>query len=151
MCFGFRKVSEVLSETLSEEDFPLGHSWSCSPSIILENLEGMVVGWEHQNRAILCGCGGDVYRCPQNHVVFKPEDARSPCDQKSLVGFGRRGPLEKESFQKSLFSREFRDSRVSREPPNCGKKWDSDHFLEILENMEILKILEIAPAKRPLS
>ena len=31
------------------------------------------------------------------------------------------------------------------------KKGDSDHFLEILENPKILEILEISPAKRPLS
>ena len=30
-------------------------------------------------------------------------------------------------------------------------KGESDHFLEILENLEILEILEISPAKRPLS
>ena len=41
-------------------------------------------------------------------------------------GFGKRCLLEKGSFQKSPFSRdsrEFRDSRVSREPPDCGKPW----------------------------
>ena len=39
-------------------------------------------------------------------------------------GFGKRGLLEKGSFQKSIFSRdsrEFRDSRDFREPPDCGK------------------------------
>ena len=43
---------------------------------------------------------------------------------RSYFGFGKRGLLEKGSFQKSPFSRdsrEFRDSRVSREPPDCGK------------------------------
>ena len=43
----------------------------------------------------------------------------------SKFGFGKRGLLEKGSFQKSPFSRdsrEFRDSRVSREPPDCGKE-----------------------------
>ena len=43
----------------------------------------------------------------------------------TAVGFGKRGLLEKGSFQKSPFSRdsrEFRDSRVSREPPDCGKE-----------------------------
>ena len=40
-------------------------------------------------------------------------------------GFGKRGLLEKGSFQKSPFSRdfrEFRDSRDFREPPDCGKQ-----------------------------
>ena len=39
-------------------------------------------------------------------------------------GFGKRGLLEKGSFQKSPFSRdsrEFRDFRDSRAPPDCGK------------------------------
>ena len=41
------------------------------------------------------------------------------------LGFGKRGLLEKGSFQKSPFSRdsrEFRDSRVSREFSDCGKE-----------------------------
>ena len=40
-------------------------------------------------------------------------------------GFGKRGLLEKGSFQKSPFSRdsrEFRDSRDFREPLDCGKQ-----------------------------
>ena len=68
------------------------------------------------------------------------------------VGFGKRGPLEKGSFQKSPFSRdsrEFRDSRVSREiSQTVENKGEPDHFLE---NLEILEILEIPPAQRPLS
>ena len=42
-----------------------------------------------------------------------------------LIGFGKRGLLEKGSFQKSPFSRdsrEFRDSRDFRESPNSGKQ-----------------------------
>ena len=65
------------------------------------------------------------------------------------IGFRKRGLLEKGSFQKSPFSRdfrEFRDSRVFREPPDCGKQGDSDRFLEIVENLEIL---EISTVKRP--
>ena len=41
------------------------------------------------------------------------------------LGFGKRGLLEKGSFQKSPFSRdsrESRDSRDFREPPDCGKQ-----------------------------
>ena len=41
------------------------------------------------------------------------------------IGFGKRGLLEKGSFQKRPFSRdsrEFRDSRVSRQLPDCGKQ-----------------------------
>ena len=57
--------------------------------------------------------------------------------------------LEKGSFQKSSFSRdsrEYRDSRVSRKHPDCGKQIGSDHFQE---NLEILDILEIPPVKDP--
>ena len=42
-----------------------------------------------------------------------------------IFGFGKRGLLEKGSFQKSQFSRdsrEFRESRDSRESPDCGKQ-----------------------------
>ena len=66
----------------------------------------------------------------------------------------KRRLLEKGSFQKSPFSRdsrEVRDSRVLREPLDCGRQGKSDHFLEILENFGILEILEIPPVKRPLS
>ena len=41
------------------------------------------------------------------------------------LNVGKRGLLEKGSFQKSPFSRdsrEFRDSRVSRDLPDCGKE-----------------------------
>ena len=44
---------------------------------------------------------------------------------RASIGFGKRGLLEKGSFQKSPFSRdprEFRDSRDFREPPDCGKQ-----------------------------
>ena len=75
--------------------------------------------------------------------------------ERVFVGFGKRGLLEKGSFQKSPFSRdsrEFRDSRDFREPPeSVENKGESNHFLEILENLEILEILEISPVKRPLS
>ena len=60
----------------------------------------------------------------------------------SQVGFGKRGLLEKGSFQRSPFSRD------AQTLENTG---ESDHFLEILENLEILEILEIPPVKRPLS
>ena len=45
--------------------------------------------------------------------------------QGRFIGFGKRGLLEKGSFQKSPFSRdsrEFRDSRDFSEPPDCGKQ-----------------------------
>ena len=65
-------------------------------------------------------------------------------------GFGKRGLLEKGSFQKSPFSRDSRECRAScREPQTVENKGESD--IEILENLEILEILEISPVKRPLS
>ena len=66
--------------------------------------------------------------------------------------FGRRGLLEKGSFQKSPFSRdpreEVRDSRDSREPPRLWKTRIRP-FLEILENLEMLEIPEIPLVKNP--
>ena len=58
------------------------------------------------------------------------------------IGFGKRGLLEKGSFQNSPSSRDSREFRDSREPPDN---------LEILEILEILEVLEIPPVKRPLS
>ena len=54
--------------------------------------------------------------------------SRLPCPSfpfGAKIGFGKRGLLEKGSFQKSPFSRdsrEFRDSRDFREAPNSGKE-----------------------------
>ena len=69
------------------------------------------------------------------------------------VGVGKRGLLEKGSFQKSPFfrdSREFRDPRDSREPPDCGKQRRFRPFSRDSRELEILEILEIPLVKRPL-
>ena len=70
------------------------------------------------------------------------------------VGYGK-GVWERGSFQKSPVSRdsrEFRDSRhlseILENSQTLENKGESDHFLEILENLDIL---EIPPVKRPLS
>ena len=56
-------------------------------------------------------------------------ESTRPFSEHPIVGFGKRGllekGLEKGSFQKSPFSRDcrdFRDSRDSRESPDCGKQ-----------------------------
>ena len=71
------------------------------------------------------------------------------------LGFGKRGLLEKGSFQKSPNFLEILENLEILEflenPQTVEKKGDADHFLEILENLEILEILEISPVKRPLS
>ena len=71
------------------------------------------------------------------------------------IGFGKRGLLEKGSFQKSPFSRDSRESRASRDPrapPDSGKQRRILPFpRDSRENLEILEILEIPPVKRPLS
>ena len=59
--------------------------------------------------------------------------------------FGKRGLLEKGSFQKSPFSRDSRDFRyleILENPQTVENKGESEHFLEILENLEIFEILE---------
>ena len=69
--------------------------------------------------------------------------------------FSKRGLFEKGSFQKSPLSRDSPEFRVfgeSREyAQTVENKGESDHFPEILENLEILEILEISPVKRNLS
>ena len=64
--------------------------------------------------------------------------------RKICVGFGKRGLLEKGSFQKSPFSRdsrECRDSRDSREPPDCGKQRRIRPFSRESREFKILEIL----------
>ena len=65
-----------------------------------------------------------------------------------LIGFGKgvfwkRGLFRKVHFLEIL---EFQEN-----PQTAEKKGDSDHFPEIVENLEILEILDISPVKRPLS
>ena len=70
-----------------------------------------------------------------------PEQSRKPPSLEtprfSFFGFGKRGLLEKGSFQESPFEN----------PQTLKNKGESDHFLEILENLETLEILEISPVK----
>ena len=71
----------------------------------------------------------------------------------SIFGFGKRGLLEKGSFQKGPFSRdsgESRDFRDSREPPDCGKQRRIRPFSRDSREFRDLEILEIPPMKRPL-
>ena len=53
-------------------------------------------------------------------------------------------PLEfrKRGLLRKIHSLEFRDSRHSRERQTLENKGVSDHFLEILENLEIFEILK---------
>ena len=37
--------------------------------------------WVHQNRVILCGCGGDSYRSRKNCDFLRPQDARFLCEE----------------------------------------------------------------------
>ena len=67
----------------------------------------LVQGW---------GKGGRVSGTSGNK---DPENEGSRSQQTPVIGFGKRGLLEKGSFQKRPLSREFRDSR---EPPDCGKQ-----------------------------
>ena len=60
-----------------------------------------------------------IFRSAPRFVIFL-----SSCHFLELIriGFGKRGLLEKGSSQKSPFSRESREFRDSREPPDCGKQ-----------------------------
>ena len=73
--------------------------------------------------------------------------AQAFCSQK--FRFGKRGLLEKGSFQKSPnFLEILENLEILEKLQTVENKGDSDHFLEILENLEIL---EIPLVKRPLS
>ena len=74
-----------------------------------------------------------------------------------MIGIGKKG-----SFGKGVFSGKKKNHfleilenleilEILENPQTLENKGESDHFLEILENLEILEILEIPPAKRPLS
>ena len=42
--------------------------------------------WVHQNRVILCGCGGDLHRSPKKSRNWsRPQDARFPLRRESLA------------------------------------------------------------------
>ena len=73
------------------------------------------------------------FRSGQDHRVLQGAPPRgattllhlSKCSRPLFFGFGKRGLLEKGAFQQSPFSgdsREFKDSSVSGEPPDCGKE-----------------------------
>ena len=67
----------------------------------------------------------------------------------AIVGFGKRGLLEKGSFQKSPFSRVLENLEILESLQIAENKGESDYLLQKLENLEILEILEIPPTKRP--
>ena len=81
--------------------------------------------------------GGSGSEIIEELLPLKPKinPPRAPCRFieaifRTEIGFGKRGLLEKRSFQKSPSSRDFREFRDSREPPERGKK--NHHFLEVL-------------------
>ena len=87
--------------------------------------------------------------CPTLHAK-----SLKPIFQQCEFGFGKRGLLEKGSFQKVHFLEILENLEILEfleTSQTVEKKEHSDHFLEILENIEILEILEISSAKRPLS
>ena len=63
--------------------------------------------------------------------------------------FWKRGLFRKVHFLEILENSEILE--ILEDPQTVENKGESDHFLEILENLEILEILEIPPVKRPLS
>ena len=68
---------------------------------------------------------------------------------KDLYRVRKRGLFRKVHFLEILENLGILEILESRR--SVENKGESDHFLEILENLEILEILEISPAKRPLS
>ena len=91
--------------------FSGGHP-NCSSGI---TSEAWISAWDTETSAFLGFLGRDERSGPK----------RTFWAGSFSIGVGKRGLLEKGSFQKSPFSRdfrEFRDSRVSRELPDCGKE-----------------------------
>ena len=84
---------------------------------------------------------GNGWRCTKSTVsiaeicALQRYGALSPKSRVRKEGSFGKGVFSESPFSRD--SREFGDSRDSREPPDCGNKGDSDHFLEILENLEI--------------
>ena len=58
---------------------------------------------------------------------------------------------EKGSFRKDHFLEILENAEILEKPQIQENKGESDPFLEILENLEILEILEIPSVRRPLS
>ena len=59
-----------------------------------------------------------------------------------FIGFGKRALLEKGSFQKSPFSRDLENLEILEileNPQTVENKEESDHFLEIPENLETFR------------
>ena len=70
------------------------------------------------------------------------------------LGFGKTGLLKKGSFQKSPLSRvsqAFRDSRVSREPPDCGKQSRFRPLSRDSRELRDFRDSRDSPVERPLS
>ena len=87
-----------------------------------------------------------------NHRFSQKPDC--PIQFVPFIGFGKRGLLEKGSFQK-VHLLEIPENleilEILENPQTVERKGECDHVLEILENLEILDILEIPAVKRPLS
>ena len=69
-----------------------------------------------------------------------------------MVGFGKRGLLERGSFLKNPFREFLAHLKILEILENfqiVENKGESGHLLEILENQEIIEILDIPPVKRP--
>ena len=72
---------------------------------------------------------------------------KPPETDRSVGSFGKRGLLEKGSFQKTINFLEILENleivEILENPQTLENKGESDHFLEILEILENLEILEI--------
>ena len=88
----------------------------------------------------------EKYRCWASKAIC--DSNRESQITSDLIGFGKRGLLEKGLFRKVHFRESLENLEILEKFLTLGNKGVSDHSLEILENLEIL---EIPPAKRPLS
>ena len=83
---------------------------------------------------------------PKNYVPFLLPSVGEGYHTEALIKSAT--TMSPQALPDNRNSREVKDSREFRESARLWKKGESDHFLE---NLEILEMPEIPPAKRPLS
>ena len=71
----------------------------------------------------------------------------NPLRSLHTVRFGKRGLFRRVHFLEILENFEI----LEKPPQTVENKGESDHFQEILGNLKVVDILEIPPVKRPLS
>ena len=107
-----------------------------------------------EKKTKLWGCDSDTHwnRAMQTgRKTSENKKRQNLAKQRPFFGFGKRGLLAKGSLRKVHFLENLENLEILENPQTVGKKGESDHLLKILESSENLEILEIPPVRRPLS